>query len=74
MLRNRAGLGTLLAARIVTGLFGGVVGSITMAIAADLFALEVRGRVIGIIQTAFASSQGGLASALAGLIVVQSPL
>lgn len=51
------GYGTLLAARIVTGLFGGVVGSITMAIAADLFALEVRGRVMGVIQTAFAASQ-----------------
>jgi len=47
----------LLAARIVTGIFGGVIGSITMAIAADLFALEVRGRVMGIIQTAFAVAQ-----------------
>jgi predicted MFS family arabinose efflux permease len=49
--------GTLLAARIITGLFGGVIGSIAMAISADLFALEVRGRVMGIIQTAFAASQ-----------------
>jgi predicted MFS family arabinose efflux permease len=48
---------SLLAARTITGLFGGVVGSITMAIAADLFALEVRGRVMGVIQTAFAASQ-----------------
>ncbi len=47
----------LLAARIVTGLFGGVVGSVVLAIATDLFALEVRGRVIGYIQTAFAASQ-----------------
>src|SRR5207253_1353098 len=31
----------LLIARIVTGLFGGVIGSITMAITADLFALEM---------------------------------
>jgi predicted MFS family arabinose efflux permease len=47
----------LLAARIVTGLFGGVIGSISMAITADLFPLELRGRVMGIIQTAFAASQ-----------------
>jgi predicted MFS family arabinose efflux permease len=47
----------LLGARIVTGLFGGVIGSISMAIVADLFPLEVRGRVMGTVQTAFAASQ-----------------
>ncbi len=47
----------LMGARIVTGLFGGVIGSISMAIIADLFPLEVRGRVMGTIQTAFAASQ-----------------
>lgn len=47
----------LLIARIVTGLFGGVIGSISFAIIADLFAYEVRGRVMGIIMTAFAASQ-----------------
>jgi predicted MFS family arabinose efflux permease len=47
----------LLFARIVTGLFGGVVGSVAVAIVADLFALELRGRVMGFIQTAFAASQ-----------------
>jgi predicted MFS family arabinose efflux permease len=47
----------LLAARIVTGIFGGVIGSIVMAISTDLFAPEQRGRVIGFIQTAFAASQ-----------------
>src|SRR3984885_13334221 len=47
----------LLAARIVTGLFGGVIGSISMAITADLFPLEMRGRVMGVVQTAFAASQ-----------------
>jgi len=47
----------LLAARIVTGIFGGVIGSITMAIAADLFPLEMRGRVMGVVQTSFAASQ-----------------
>src|SRR5690349_19725991 len=40
----------LLAARIITGLFGGVIGSIAMAIIADLFALNQRGRVMGFIQ------------------------
>ena len=41
----------LLMARIVTGLFGGVIGSVVLAIATDLFPLEVRGRVMGFIQT-----------------------
>jgi predicted MFS family arabinose efflux permease len=48
---------TLLLARIVTGLFGGVIGSIVLAIATDLFALQLRGRVMGLVQTAFAASQ-----------------
>src|ERR1700722_11793640 len=47
----------LLAARAVTGLFGGVMGSISMAIIADLFPLEARGRVMGFTMTAFAGSQ-----------------
>jgi len=47
----------LLGARIVTGVFGGVIGSIVMAIIADLFPLEMRGRVMGTVQTAFAASQ-----------------
>ena len=47
----------LLAARVVTGIFGGVIGSIVLAIAADLFAPQQRGRVMGVIQTAFAASQ-----------------
>jgi predicted MFS family arabinose efflux permease len=48
---------TLLLARIVTGLFGGVIGSIVLAISADLFPPQMRGRVMGLIQTAFAASQ-----------------
>ena len=48
---------SLLMARIVTGLFGGVIGSIVLAIATDLFAPQMRGRVMGFIQTAFAASQ-----------------
>ena len=47
----------LLVARIVTGLFGGVIGSVVLAIATDLFPLEMRGRVMGVISTAFAASQ-----------------
>ncbi|MBP8033096.1 MAG: MFS transporter [Bacteroidia bacterium] len=47
----------LIAARIVTGLFGGVIGSISMAIVADLFLAEQRGRVMGFLQMGFGSSQ-----------------
>jgi predicted MFS family arabinose efflux permease len=47
----------LLGARIVTGVFGGVIGSISMAIITDLFPLNVRGRVMGVVQTSFAASQ-----------------
>ncbi len=47
----------LLAARIITGLFGGVIGSISMAIITDLFALQQRGRVMGFIQMGFGGSQ-----------------
>jgi len=47
----------LLLARIVTGLFGGVIGSIVLAIATDLFAVQMRGRVMGVVQTAFSASQ-----------------
>jgi predicted MFS family arabinose efflux permease len=47
----------LLGARMVTGLFGGVIGSVSMAITTDLFPLSMRGRVMGFIQTAFSASQ-----------------
>ena len=47
----------LLLGRIVTGLFGGVVGSVVLAIVTDLFPLHLRGRVMGFVQTAFAASQ-----------------
>jgi predicted MFS family arabinose efflux permease len=47
----------LLVARMITGLFGGVIGSISYAIIADLFAPESRGRVMGFVQTAFSASQ-----------------
>ncbi|MFD1630974.1 MFS transporter [Pseudopedobacter beijingensis] len=48
---------TLVAARIFTGLFGGVIGSISMAIITDLFSLEKRGRVMGFVQMGFGASQ-----------------
>ncbi|MCF0055662.1 MFS transporter [Dyadobacter sp. CY356] len=47
----------LLVARVVTGIFGGVMSSISFAIITDLFAIQVRGRVMGFVQMAFASSQ-----------------
>lgn len=47
----------LLGARIVTGLFGGVLSSVGFAIITDLFKLKVRGRVMGFVQMAFAASQ-----------------
>ena len=47
----------LLAARIITGIFGGVIGSVSMAIVTDLFTLQQRGRVMGFVQMAFAGSQ-----------------
>jgi predicted MFS family arabinose efflux permease len=48
---------SLLIARIVTGLFAGVVGSASMAIVTDLFPIQMRGRVMGYIQMAFGGSQ-----------------
>ena len=47
----------LIAARIVTGLFGGVIGSISMAIMADLFPFQQRGRAMSFIQMGFGASQ-----------------
>lgn len=47
----------LIAARIFTGIFGGVIGSIAMAIITDLFDIHHRGRVMGFIQMGFGASQ-----------------
>lgn len=47
----------LVAARVITGLFGGVISSISMAIITDLFSLQQRGRVMGFIQMGFGASQ-----------------
>lgn len=46
----------LLFARMITGVFAGVIGSIVFAITTDLFAYQLRGRVMGVIQTAFAAT------------------
>ena len=47
----------LVGARIITGLFGGVIGSVAMAIVADIFDLQHRGRVMGFMQMGFGASQ-----------------
>ena len=44
----------LLAARCVTGGFGGVLGGLSLAIVADVFAPERRGRATGMLMQAFA--------------------
>jgi predicted MFS family arabinose efflux permease len=46
----------LLIARLVTGCFAGVLGSCVFAITTDLFSYGQRGRVMGVLQTAFAAS------------------
>ena len=48
---------SLIIARVVTGLFGGVIGSISLAIVTDLFSLYQRGRVMGLIQMGIGASQ-----------------
>ncbi|MES2589128.1 MAG: MFS transporter [Bacteroidota bacterium] len=47
----------LVFARIVTGIFGGVISSISLAIIADLFEFNQRGRVMGFMQMGFGISQ-----------------
>src|SRR5258706_6112423 len=47
----------LLLGRIVTGLFGGDIGSVVFAIVTALFALLMRGRVIGFVPNALVASQ-----------------
>jgi predicted MFS family arabinose efflux permease len=46
--------GMLLAARILTGLFGGLIGAQVMAIIADLFTYERRGTATGAVMSSFA--------------------
>lgn len=47
----------LVAARIITGIFGGVIGSISMAIIADIFPIQERGRAMGMMQMGFGVAQ-----------------
>ncbi len=47
----------LMLGRVITGLFAGVLGSVSMAIITDIFSFEQRGRVMGFVQMAFAVSQ-----------------
>ena len=46
--------GSLLAARIVTGAFGGILGGMALAIIGDVFPEERRGQATGILMSAFA--------------------
>jgi MFS transporter, DHA1 family, inner membrane transport protein len=46
----------LMAARVLTGLFGGLIGTQILSIVADTFSYEKRGRAMGIIFTAFSVS------------------
>ena len=47
----------LLMARIVTGIFGGVISSIVYAMVTDIFPMQYRGRVMSFVQLGFALSQ-----------------
>ena len=45
---------TLLGARIIAGTFGGILGAQVLAIVADVFTYERRGRAMGVVMSAFA--------------------
>ena len=45
---------TLMAARVMAGLFGGIIGAQVLSIIADLFPYERRGRAMGAVMSAFA--------------------
>lgn len=46
----------LLAARLVTGIFGGIIGSVVLAIVADVVPIHRRGGAMGIVNTAFSTA------------------
>jgi len=48
--------GLLLGARILAGLFGGIIGAQVLSIVADLFTYERRGRAMGAVMSAFAAA------------------
>jgi DHA1 family inner membrane transport protein len=46
--------GVLISARLITGIFGGMIGSQVLSIVADTFSYEKRGEAMGVISAAFA--------------------
>ncbi len=48
--------GLLLGARILAGLFGGIIGAQVLSIVADLFVYERRGRAMSVVMSAFAAA------------------
>ena len=65
------GLGSLMAARVVAGAFGGPATSLALAIVADVVPVERRGRALGVVMAAFSVASvigipAGLAAAQAG--------
>lgn len=48
--------GLLLAARIIAGLFGGIIGAQVLSIIADMFSYERRGRAMGAVMGGFAAA------------------
>jgi predicted MFS family arabinose efflux permease len=57
--------GSLMAARIAAGLFGGVLSALSQTIVGDVIPFERRGRAMGIVMTAFsAASVAGVPSGL----------
>jgi MFS transporter, DHA1 family, inner membrane transport protein len=48
--------GLLLAARIIAGLFGGIIGAQVLSIVADMFVYERRGRAMGAVMGGFAAA------------------
>ncbi|MFN4118027.1 MFS transporter [Acidovorax sp.] len=61
--------GTLMGARILAGVFGGVLSALSQTIVADVVPYERRGRAMGIIMTAFSVST--VAGVPIGLIAAQ---
>ncbi len=47
----------LFIARLIAGLFGGVISGVSFAVITDIFKYEERGRVMGFVQMAFSGSQ-----------------
>ena len=65
------GLGSMMAARVVAGAFGGPATSVALAIVADVVPIERRGRALGVVMAAFSVASvigipAGLAAAQAG--------